>query len=239
MPSQIPVFRKHDRYKASSYRVYNAMGATYDTSFWMKFYQRGVSLADRAIIEALGPEIASLAILDVGCATGRLLLKLAQTGARCLSGVDLAPNVLEAAKGKLASRNFHAELRVADSEDSLPWPAESFDVLTLTGVLHHFYRPVEALSEMRRVLRPEGRILVWDPCWFPLLRWALNVCLRIAPHAGDCRFYSQEAAARLLEDAGFRPVRVRRVSLWFYGITAIKAGAPAGVPQELAPALRQ
>ena len=223
MPSEMPIFRKHDRYKASSYRAHNAMGARYDTSFWMTFCQ--VSLVDRAIIEALRPEIASLAVLDVGCATARLLLKLAGTGAECLSGVDLAPDILEVARAKLASHNVQAELRVADAEDLLPWPAGSFDVLTLTGVLHHFYRPGDALSEMHRVLRPGGRLLLADPCFFPVLRWAINLCLRIAPHAGDCRFYSEQTAARLLADAGFRCVRMRRVGLWWYAITATKPHA--------------
>ncbi|MHC4094033.1 MAG: class I SAM-dependent methyltransferase [Planctomycetota bacterium] len=219
-----PAFRKHDRYKASSYRTYNfRMPARYDTSCWMTLCQ--IPLWDRTIIAELGPQIGTLAILDVGCATGRLLLSLARAGASRLHGVDLAPNIVEAARDKLANQNVHADLRAADAEDSLPWPPESIDVVTLTGVLHHFYRPQDALREMHRVLRPGGRVLVLDPDFYPVLREIMNLCLRIAPHEGDYRFYSRRAAAALLERADFRCTNARRVGLWAYLVTAEKPQA--------------
>jgi ubiquinone/menaquinone biosynthesis C-methylase UbiE len=222
-----PTFSKHDRYKASSYRTYNfRMPARYDASFWMTFCQ--TPRWDRAIITELGPRIRSLAILDVGCATGRLLSGLATAGASRLFGADLAPKIVEVAREKLARQNVHAELRAADAEDSLPWPMESFDVVTLTGVLHHFYRPQDALREMHRVLRPGGRLLVLDPDFYPLLREVINLCLRVAPHAGDCRFYSRRAAAELLERVDFRCSSARRVGIWAYLLTAVKPGASMG-----------
>ena len=224
MAEEAPTFRKHDRYKASSYRTYNfRMPARYDTSFWMRFCQ--VSLVDRAIIEELGPDIGSLAILDVGCATGRLLAALARAGATSLAGTDLAPRILDVAREKLVDEHAHAELRAADAEDSLPWPAEHFDVAVLTGVLHHFYRPHDALREVMRVLRPGGRILLVDPCFFPILRHGLNLCFRVAPHAGDYRFYSLPGAVELLAPAGFRCSWARRVGLWWYLISATKEAA--------------
>ena len=227
MAEEAPTFRKHDRYKASSYRTYNfKMPARYDTWFWMRFCQ--ISLVDRAIIEELRPQIGSLAILDVGCATGRLLAGLARAGATSLAGTDLAPRILDVAREKLVNERVHAEFRAADAEDSLPWPAEHFDVAMLTGVFHHFYRPHDALREVRRVLRPGGRILLVDPCFFPILRQALNLCFRIAPHAGDYRFYSRRGAVELLEAAGFRCSQARRVGLWWYFITAAKVAAAEG-----------
>jgi ubiquinone/menaquinone biosynthesis C-methylase UbiE len=149
--AEIPVFRKHDRYKAGSYRAYNfKMPARYDTAWFVKLCQ--FPLWDRTIVDALGPRIESLDILDVGCATGRLLANLAGVGAARLSGVDLAPKILDVAREKLAREDAHAELRAADAEDAIPWPAASFDIATLMGVLHHFYRPHDALVEIRRVL---------------------------------------------------------------------------------------
>jgi ubiquinone/menaquinone biosynthesis C-methylase UbiE len=218
-----PAFRKHDRYKASSYRTYNfRMPARYDSSFWMTFCQ--TSLWDRRIIARLGPRLEALSILDVGCATGRLLSALSMAGASHLAGVDLAPKILEVAREKLTRQKAHAEIRTADAEDSLPWPAESFDVVTLTGVLHHFYRPGDALREMRRVLRPRGRILVLDPGFIPFVRGVANLCLRIAPHAGDYQFYSKGAAAELLERADFKCSDGERVGLWAYLLVGVKSG---------------
>jgi 2-polyprenyl-3-methyl-5-hydroxy-6-metoxy-1,4-benzoquinol methylase len=94
-------FRKPDRYKASSYRSYNSkMPLRYDTCLWNRFCQ--TPLWDRVIVDELRPHIHSLRILDVGCATGRLLARLARAGARQLCGADLAPRILEVAVEKLA-----------------------------------------------------------------------------------------------------------------------------------------
>lgn len=218
--AETPNFAKPDRYKASSYDAYNVrLPERYDTSCWMWFCQ--VPLLDRTIIEELQPSVGSLDILDVGCATGRLLAKLAAAGAHRLSGTDLAPRILEVARDKLTAQGADADLRPADAEDALPWPADSFDVVTLVGVLHHFYRLQEALHEIRRVLRTSGRLIVVDPCFFPPIRQVLNLWMRIAPHDGDYRFYAPKQAVAILETAGFRPTAPRRVGLWSYLVAAV------------------
>ena len=213
--------RKPDRYKASSYRTYNAWAPErYDSSLWMTFCQ--TALWDRTVVAVLASGIESLAILDVGCATGRLLSHLADAGATHLCGVDLAPNIVEAARAKLAMQGVEAELHAADAEDALPWAEKSFDVVTLTGVLHHFYRPDDALQEIRRVLRSGGRLLVVDPQFFFPVRHVLNLILRVAPHQGDYHFYSVQDATRLLQRAGLRCSGATRVGLWAYLTEAVK-----------------
>lgn len=214
-----PSFRKADRYKESSFRTYNfGMPTRYDRSLWMRFCQ--TRLWDRTVVAEIGPELPSLRVLDVGCATGRLLDALGKAGGRRLAGVDLAPRIVEVARAKLAAAGIPADLRVADAEDSLPWPSGSFDVAILTGVLHHFYRPLDALAEIRRVLDPGGRILVIDPSFFPPVRQLVNLALRVAPHQGDYRFYSRKGAAELLRRAGFRTERPRTAGLWSHLILA-------------------
>jgi len=155
----IPEYRKPDRYKASSYEAYNfKMPARYDSLFMVRFCQ--LPLWHRTVVETLRPEVKSADILDVGCGTGSLLAGLARSGFTSLAGVDLAPRMLDVAREKLSAQHAHADLRVADAEDSLPWTSESFDIAALTAALHHFYRPHDALREIRRVLRPGGRLLV-------------------------------------------------------------------------------
>lgn len=214
--NKLPDFRKPDRYKSSSYRSYNfRMPSRYDTSIWMRVCQ--TALWDRTIIEELGQPIrGTLRILDVGCATGRLLERLAEAGALYLCGADLAPRILEVAKEKLSKIGVAVDLREADAEDHLSWDDECFDVVTLIGVLHHFFRPEDALIEIRRVLRPGGRLLIIDPCFFTPARQVINATLRVAPHDGDYRFYSAARAADLVRKIGFEIRSTRGVGLWAF-----------------------
>jgi len=213
--AEIPEFRKYDRYKAGSYRSYNfKMPERYDTCFWMKFCQ--IPLWDQTIVQELSPIIPTHRIVDVGCATGRLLECLARAGAKDLFGIDLAPRILEKARKRMSYLGVSAELWTADAEDRLPWNDDFFDAATLTGVLHHFFRPRDAISEIRRVLRPGGRLLVIDPCFFPPVRQVLNMVLCVVPHDGDYHFYSARRAEQLLVDLGFDVRRTRRIGLWAY-----------------------
>ena len=189
------ITERYDRYKASSLRAYNVkLPDRYDTAIALQVLR--VSVMDDFVLDAIGPDLGSLRILDVGCATGRLLERLAAAGARDLAGSDLAPRIVDVARRRLADQGSVADLRPADAEGGLPWPGGSFDAVTLTGVLHHFMTPEAALGEMGRVLRPGGRLVLSDACFFPPVREIFNVALRVRPHEGDYHFYTPGQAAR-------------------------------------------
>jgi ubiquinone/menaquinone biosynthesis C-methylase UbiE len=225
--AEAPNFRRPDRYKSSSYRAYNfKMPARYDSAYFIKLFQ--VPLWHRRVVEALQGEIAFIDVLDVGCGTGSLLVDLAGAGATSLAGVDLAPKILEVAREKLAAAGAEANLRTADAEEPLPWDPESFDAATLTGALHHFYRPHEMLAEIHRVLRPGGRLLLVDPCFFTPLRQLFNLYLRVLPHDGDYHFYSAAQARRLLAAQGFECSEAKGVGWSAYFICATKHRSTMG-----------
>ena len=103
-------------------------------------------------------------VLDVGCGTGVVAITAARRGA-VVSGLDLTPALLEHARGneKIAGCG-PIEWTEGDAE-RLPYPDESFD-LVLRQFGHMFApRPELALAEMRRVLKPGGRIAfaTWPP----------------------------------------------------------------------------
>jgi SAM-dependent methyltransferase len=210
---------KYDRYKASSFRAYNEkLPDQYDRSIAVRLLR--LSRMDDFVLDVLGHDIGSSSILDVGCATGRLLERLAEAGARKLSGSDLAPRILEVAHRKLTRFDIEPDLRDADAETWLPWDADTFDVVVLAGVVHHFYRPESALREIKRVLRPGGALIIADACFFPPVRELFNLCLRIHPHEGDCRFYTSNLLRRLLLACGWMVHRRQRLNWWSFGIVA-------------------
>jgi ubiquinone/menaquinone biosynthesis C-methylase UbiE len=210
---------RRDRYKASSFRAYNEkLPDRYDTSIAVRILR--LSTMDDFVLDALGQDVASSAILDVGCATGRLLERLADAGARELAGSDLAPRILEVARRKLARFDVESDLRDADAETSLPWAANTFDAVVLTGVVHHFYHPEAALREVERVLRPGGKLIIADACFFPPMRELFNLCLRVHPHEGDCHFYTGNQLRQLLLACGWEVSRCERLNWWSFGLVA-------------------
>ncbi len=102
-------------------------------------------------------------LLDVGCGPGTITADLAaRVAPGRVVGIDAAPGVLEAAAefGRAAGA---ANLRFAPGDVyHLGFDDASFDVVHAHQVLQHLTRPVEALGEMRRVLRPGGTLAVRD-----------------------------------------------------------------------------
>ena len=219
--NEIPEFRKDDRYKRSSYQAFNwKMPPIYDSCFWMKVCK--VDLLDEAVLREISSKDFSIRILDVGCATGRLLCKLAERGYTNLSGVDIAPRIIEAAQKKLSNFKVNLDLRTADSEDNLPWHDNSFDVITLTGVIHHFYRLCDALKEAYRVLDKQGKLIIWDP-WFPIIiRQIVNSWMYFFPHYGDFRFYTPNKIENIFTEIGLKNTQYRRIGIWKYIVTGEK-----------------
>jgi SAM-dependent methyltransferase len=105
-------------------------------------------------------------ILEVGCGTGGLLVAVAVAGMEIV-GVDIATRWLVAARRRLADHGLSAPL-LAASADRLPWPDGHFDTVVADSVLEHLDDPAGALREWARVLRPEGRLVVWSPNRFTL-----------------------------------------------------------------------
>lgn len=205
-----PESRHYDRYKARSLKAYNSkMVERYDSLFWHRVAK--TNAWDEEILAEIGSEIPSLRVLDIGCATGRLLSHLAKAGAKHLYGTDLAPNILKVARRKLAGSEAKVELKPADAEDTLPWPDDFFDVAVLSGVLPHLYRPQDALEEIRRVLVHGGRLIVVEPRLPAIIRHVINGGLFCFPHNGECRYRSAKLVGVLLRSSSFVEIRSKKV----------------------------
>lgn len=105
-------------------------------------------------------------VLDVACGTGNLALPAAGRRAT-VTGVDIAANLIEAARRASAAASLDIRFDVGAAE-ALPYADWSFDtVMSMFGVMFSS-RPDEALSELVRVTRPGGRIALasWTPDGF-------------------------------------------------------------------------
>lgn len=149
----------------------------------------------RGIALKMCPPYRGMKVLEVGCGTGTNLRLYVDAGCAAV-GIDLSPSMLEVARRKLGNQ---ADLHLADAVE-LPFGDASFDLVTAFLTLHEMPAMTRnaALSEMVRVVRPEGRILLIDyrsgPIRFPkgwLLK-GLITSLELAAgreHFRNCRSF--------------------------------------------------
>ncbi|UCD37621.1 MAG: class I SAM-dependent methyltransferase [Fidelibacterota bacterium] len=105
------------------------------------------------------PPQAGLSVLDVGCGTGTHLDLYQQAGCQ-VYGIDSSPAMLEMARQKLGQ---HATLDLGDASQ-LPYPDGTFDLVMITLTLHEMLPATRTavLSEIQRVIKKSGRILIID-----------------------------------------------------------------------------
>jgi len=111
----------------------------------------------RPAIFTLAGDVAGRRVLDAGCGSGPLFAELRDRGA-VISGFDASTAMLELARRRLGDG---ADLRVASlGSGRLPYPDAAFDDVVASLVLHYLQDWGPALTELRRVLRPGGRLIV-------------------------------------------------------------------------------
>lgn len=145
-------------------------------------------------------------ILDVGCGTGILTERLAsELDAKLVCGCDFSVGMLEHARTRRAGPWVQADAQ------RLPVSRDSVDVVVSTESFHWFPDPDAALAEFRRVLVPNGRLLVG----VVNMRTASMslVASAIAARLGEPAHWTTRAEMKhRVERAGFRVVRQHRVA---------------------------
>lgn len=135
----------------------------YDLLAWVLTLGRERAFRER-LVELVGVRTGE-SILDVGCGTGTLAItakrRVGSSGA--VVGIDASPEMIARAKQKALTAGVDVRFETAIVE-TLPFPDASFDVVFNTLMLHHLPRPVreQCAREMRRVIKPEGRIVAVD-----------------------------------------------------------------------------
>ncbi|WP_406500146.1 class I SAM-dependent methyltransferase [Streptomyces sp. NBC_00846] len=119
-----------------------------ETSLLNAYYERPAMLS-------LAGDVAGRRILDAGCGSGPLFAALRDRGA-LVTGLDSSARMVELARRRLGS---DAALHVADLGNPLPFADGAFDDVLASLVLHYLKDWGPTLAEVRRVLRPGGRLI--------------------------------------------------------------------------------
>lgn len=166
-------------------------------------------------------------ILDVGCGTGGVTIpakqRVGQTGEA--AGIDPAPEMIAVAKKKAGRKGLEIDFRVGVIE-SLPYKDETFDVVTSSLMMHHlpYELQVKGLAEIRRVLKPGGRIFIAD-----MLRLSMSLHDRLFAtltlHGGRVKRFGIQDLPKTMEESGFENVELLKES--FLTIGFLQARKPA------------
>ena len=145
-------------------------------------------------------------ILDIGCGNGNVIKMLEAQRPGHYYGADLSREMLKEARKRVSKE---VVLKLADAVD-LPFDDESFDIVICNASFHHYEEPKKAISEMNRILRPGGALILGDPT-LPLFRRLFNWALKWGK-AGDVWIYGKKDILPLFRSGGFDILKWKRIN---------------------------
>ncbi len=206
-------------------KKWDSRAETYDAKMFdvMRYMQ------ERVI--ALLPLKENLCFLDIGCGTGWAVRRVAnlvnQRGEFC--GIDLSPKMLERAVEN--SRDFKMVHFYQGNAEELPFQDSFFDVMLCTNSFHHYLHPTRALNEIRRVLKPGGRIYIADVATDEFLTNTLDWIIK-QREPEHVRFHSTREFQRFFADAQLKHVASQTINFPF----KVHIGEKHSLAEDLLPA---
>lgn len=170
-----------------------------------------------------------MGLLDVGCGPGTITAGLAERVAPGETvGIDVSAEVVEQARASAEGRGVRPRFEVA-SVYELPWPEATFDVVHAHQVLQHLARPVEALREMHRVLRPGGLVAVRDADYATMIAWPRqeqierwNEVYHAVAHRNGGEPDAGRRLGAWLREAGFEDIETSATTVLFTDRAAVE-----------------
>lgn len=165
-------------------------------------------------------------VLDIACGTGALeALLVGPHPHQKIEGVDLSEGMLEQARRRLA-RFPNVAFQKADVAE-LPFKEPLFDVVVCANAFHFFENPLRALREIRRVLKPGGRVVLMDWCRDYFFCRFYDFLIKFTDPSHH-RCYGLRECSRLLKEAGLEPDSALKYRVgWFWGMMIAQASRPA------------
>ena len=141
--------------------MFNRISGTYD--FLNHFLSAGIDKLWRKKAVKILSQSNPATILDVASGTADFALETSHLNPEKITGIDLSENMLAIGRKKIQKKNLQnvIELKEGDCE-ALPFGDNNFDAVTVGFGIRNFMNPARGLSEMHRVLKPGGRLVVLE-----------------------------------------------------------------------------
>lgn len=185
-------------------RVYEKLASSYDLIFGPTLHPGRLVALDRMGIQP------NDRILEVGVGTG---INASLYPKNCsITGIDLSTSMLEKAREKVAKEGLrHVRLFEMDAAN-MTFPDDSFDIVYAPYLISVVPDPVKVVTEMRRVCRPGGKIIVLNHFRSanPLLSWCERAISPLTVHIG---FKSDLDLPGFLAQANLKPISIEKVNV--------------------------
>ena len=222
--------------KAQVAEMFNNIAVRYD--FLNHFLSLGIDKGWRKKAIAEVASIKPQSILDVATGTGDMAIAAAKLLPKKIIGIDIASQMLEVGRKKIKEQNLEQviTLQTGDSE-SMPFATGEFDAVMCAYGVRNFEHLDKGLSEMCRVLRPGGKVVILEfshPSRFPvkhLYRFYFRYILPslgklVSKHSKAYTYLPESVMAfpegksfcRILENCGFKNAEAKPLT---FGITTL------------------
>lgn len=173
------------------------------------FYYVGTHNTVMKLLIKYLPKKTGNVILDAGCGTGTLMIKLKKFGS--ITGIDTSSEAL-----KFARKNGARKV-LKSSVEKIPFKTNEFDGLISIDVLYHkgVKSDLKALREFKRVLKPGGILIIKNPAhnW---LRGSHDLVIHTK------RRYSKKDFREKLEKSGFEILKLSYINIFFFPLAFVK-----------------
>ncbi|MBI4581538.1 MAG: class I SAM-dependent methyltransferase [Planctomycetes bacterium] len=209
--------------KSRAKNQFEAWAGTYDHSLLNRFlFQPSYRMFLEELQAWRGREDGPFDLLDIGCGTGTFdaMLAASPLPARIV-GLDYAEAMCRVASTKAHAAGAADRLRYVNADSQhLPFADASFDAVTCSNSFHHYPHQQQVVHEMRRVLRPDGRLMLIDGFRDNIIGWiAFDVIIghveKEVHHAPWSKIHEY------FVQAGFREIRRRKFSFWMPALLTV------------------
>ena len=147
--------------RATVQKMFDDISPKYD--FLNHFLSLGIDYRWRKILVRMLSERNPLRILDVATGTGDVVIALTRLNPEKIVGIDISEKMLDIARTKIAAKGLENVISLRQSDAGhIPYSDDSFDAVTVAFGVRNFEDLRQGLSEMRRILRPGGTMMILE-----------------------------------------------------------------------------
>jgi len=182
-----------NKYEKQSIKKYDRTASNYDNTVDGRYTAKVKKLLIKHILVNDGDKV-----LDVGCGSGDLIDSINQLADMNAYGIDISPQMITECKRKYQDIKFSVS-----NGETIDFDDNYFDVVVICCVLHHLNNPQNFFKEAHRILKPNGKLIVAEPNYPPVIKQIADYVVLPLLRAGDNKLFTHRKLTKLFVNNNF------------------------------------